>query len=61
MNEEKVSKDLRYRRVQGILGNTSFSLVLPKSYALDLGIGKGDYVKVKQEGNRIWIEKEEDT
>jgi antitoxin component of MazEF toxin-antitoxin module len=49
------------RKVQGIVGENSLSIILPKSYALDLGIGKGDYVKVKQEGNRIWIEKEEDT
>ena len=47
------------RKVQGIVGENSLSIILPKSYAIDLGIGKGDYVKVKQEGKRIWIEKEQ--
>ena len=35
-----------YRKVQGIVGENSFSIVLPKHYAINLGIGKGDYVKV---------------
>jgi hypothetical protein len=45
------------RRIQGLIGDCSFSVVLPKSYALNLNIGKGDYVKVYQEENRIIIEK----
>jgi len=46
-----------YRRIQGLVGEKSFSLVLPKSYAIELGIGKGDFVKVSQEDNKIIIEK----
>jgi antitoxin component of MazEF toxin-antitoxin module len=46
-----------YRKVQGIVGEQSFSVVLPKKYAIDLGIGKGDFVKVRQEQNKIVIEK----
>ena len=46
-----------YRKIQGLIGETSFSVVLPKSYAIHLGIGKGDFVKVRQEENRIIIEK----
>lgn len=46
-----------YRKVQGLVGEQSFSVVLPKSYAVHLGIGKGDFVKVKQEGEKIVIEK----
>ena len=46
-----------YRKVQSILGDVSFSVVLPKSYAAHLGIGKGDFVKVYQQKNRIIIEK----
>jgi hypothetical protein len=30
---------------------------LPKVYALNLGIGKGDFVKVRQEEAKIIIEK----
>lgn len=46
-----------YRRIQGLVGNQSFCVVLPKSYAINLGIGKGDFVKVRQEGEKIVIEK----
>jgi bifunctional DNA-binding transcriptional regulator/antitoxin component of YhaV-PrlF toxin-antitoxin module len=46
-----------YRRVQGIVGESSFSVILPKSYAVSLGIGKGDFVKVYQEDNKIIMEK----
>ncbi|MGC2308627.1 MAG: AbrB/MazE/SpoVT family DNA-binding domain-containing protein [Nitrososphaeraceae archaeon] len=48
-----------YRKVQGIVGENSFSIVLPKHYAINLGIGKGDYVKVVQDGKRLLIEKAE--
>jgi hypothetical protein len=52
-----VSKVSEYRKVQGIVGDLSFSVVLPKKYAIDLGIGKGDFVKVHQKDNTIVIEK----
>jgi bifunctional DNA-binding transcriptional regulator/antitoxin component of YhaV-PrlF toxin-antitoxin module len=48
---------MEYRKVKGLVGEQSFSVVLPKSYAIHLGIGKGDFVKVRQEENRIIIEK----
>jgi bifunctional DNA-binding transcriptional regulator/antitoxin component of YhaV-PrlF toxin-antitoxin module len=48
---------MEYRKVQGLVGEQSFSVVLPKSYAIHLGIGIGDFVKVRQEENRIIIEK----
>lgn len=49
--------DYVFRKVQGIVGEYSFSIVLPKSFANDLGIGKGDYVKVSQDNDKIIIEK----
>jgi bifunctional DNA-binding transcriptional regulator/antitoxin component of YhaV-PrlF toxin-antitoxin module len=49
--------DLEYRKVQGLVGEQSFSIVLPKSYALHLGIGKGDFVKIHEEDKKIVIEK----
>jgi antitoxin component of MazEF toxin-antitoxin module len=52
-----MNSNIEFRKVQGLIGETSFSVVLPKEYALDLGIGKGDFVKVKQEENKIVIEK----
>ena len=41
--------DYDYRTV-GIVGTASFCVVLPKEYAISLGVGKGDFVIV---GNRI--------
>ena len=46
-----------YYRTAGLVGSTSFSIVLPKQYAIELGVGKGDFVKVSREQNRIVIEK----
>ncbi len=34
--------------------------MLPKAYAIDLGIQKGDFVKVIQEGQKIIVEKAND-
>ena len=51
-------KDLvEYRKIQGLVGEQSFSVILPKQYAMNLRIGKGDFVKVHQEDQKIVIEK----
>lgn len=42
---------------QALVGESSFSVVLPRGYAVNLGIAKGDFVKVRQEESRIVIEK----
>ena len=57
MKDTQSSYKLEYRKIQGIMGDQSFSLVLPKAYTTDLGIQKGDFVKVIQEGQKIIIEK----
>jgi len=54
---EKRNDAAMYRRIQGLVGEQSFSLVLPKQYAINLGIGKGDFVRVTQVDNKIIIEK----
>jgi len=46
-----------YRKVQGLVGESSFSIVLPKSFAIALGIGKGDFVKVYTNESKIIVEK----
>ena len=51
------TNQFEYRKIQPIVGGISFSVILPKSYALNLGLGKGDFVKVRQEGQSIVIEK----
>ena len=48
---------MQVRKVQGLVGEQSFSIVLPKHYATNLQIGKGDYVIVTQRDNKIVIEK----
>ena len=46
-----------YYRTDGLVGSTSFSIVLPKQYAIELGVGRGDFVKVSREQNKVVIEK----
>lgn len=46
-----------YRKIQGLVGDASFSVVLPKQFATSLGIAKGDFVKVHLDSDRIIIEK----
>lgn len=53
-NYETIEK----RRVQGLVGDASFTIVLPKKYALKLGISKGDYVTIIEEHNAIIIKKD---
>jgi hypothetical protein len=48
---------MEVRKVQGLVGEQSFSIVLPKQYATNLQIGKGDFVKVIQQDNKIIVEK----
>lgn len=46
-----------YYRTAGIVGTTSFCVVLPKQYAINLGVGKGDFLKVSQQQDKIVIQK----
>ena len=52
--------DKAIRKIQGIMGERSFSVILPKQYAMNLGVGKGDVVIIKQEKDKITIEKARD-
>jgi bifunctional DNA-binding transcriptional regulator/antitoxin component of YhaV-PrlF toxin-antitoxin module len=45
------------RRVQALQGERSFTLVLPKQFAIELGIGRGDFLKCHIEDNRLIVEK----
>jgi hypothetical protein len=42
---------------RSIIGDVSFSVCLPKQYAIGLGLHKGDFVRVTQEESKIIIEK----
>lgn len=40
--------DFEYRKIQELIGESSFSIILPKKYATDIGLDKGDFVKVRK-------------
>jgi hypothetical protein len=50
-------KNLEIRKVQALQGERSFTLVFPKEFAAELGIGKGDFLKCQVEGNRLIVQK----
>jgi antitoxin component of MazEF toxin-antitoxin module len=47
------------RKVQALQGEKSLTVVLPKEFASELKIGKGDYLKVIMENNRLILERAE--
>jgi hypothetical protein len=55
--DTKNNTNKEYRKVQGLVGESSFSIVLPKSFAIALGIGKGDFVKVYTDEKKIIVER----
>jgi hypothetical protein len=57
MSEEK--EKLTVRKVQAYTGEKSLTIVLPKSFTSDLGIQKGDYLKVERNGRTLILEKAE--
>lgn len=57
MKENIASTTLR--KVQAYHGERSLTIVLPRIFAVNLGIAKGDYLKVKMENNRLILEKAE--
>jgi hypothetical protein len=50
-------RQVEYRKIQALVGEHSLFCVLPRAYAVNLGIQKGDFVKVYQIENRIIIER----
>ena len=49
--------NLEIRRVQALQGERSFTVVLPKEFAVGLGIGRGDFLKCTVDGKKLVIEK----
>ena len=49
--------NVELRRVQALHGERTLTFVLPKSFAVHLGIGKGDFLKCHVDGNRLIVEK----
>jgi bifunctional DNA-binding transcriptional regulator/antitoxin component of YhaV-PrlF toxin-antitoxin module len=50
---------IEIRRTQALTGDRSLTLVLPKQFAIELGITKGDFLKCHVESNRLIVEKAE--
>jgi bifunctional DNA-binding transcriptional regulator/antitoxin component of YhaV-PrlF toxin-antitoxin module len=48
---------IEIRRIQALTGDRSLTLVFPKLFAIELGIGKGDFLKCYVDGNRLIAEK----
>jgi hypothetical protein len=51
------SDNIEIRRIQALTGERSFTLVFPKQFAIELGIGKRDFLKCRIDGNRLIVEK----
>jgi bifunctional DNA-binding transcriptional regulator/antitoxin component of YhaV-PrlF toxin-antitoxin module len=52
-----MSEDIEIRRVQSYTGERSLTIVLPRIFSDKLKIGKGDFLKVYIENNRLILEK----
>ena len=48
---------IEIRKVQALTGERSFTLVFPKHFAVELGVGRGDFLKCQINGNRLIVEK----
>jgi bifunctional DNA-binding transcriptional regulator/antitoxin component of YhaV-PrlF toxin-antitoxin module len=44
-------------KIRSIIGEQSFTLPLPKQFAVQLGIGKGDFLDCQIDGNRLIVKK----
>ena len=57
MEYSVINDKIEVRRVQSLQGEKSFTIVLPKEFAVQLGIGKGDFLKCLVDSNRLIVEK----
>jgi bifunctional DNA-binding transcriptional regulator/antitoxin component of YhaV-PrlF toxin-antitoxin module len=48
---------IEVRRIQALTGERSFTLVFPKQFATELGVGRGDFVKCRIDSGRLVVEK----
>ncbi|MDQ3838882.1 MAG: AbrB/MazE/SpoVT family DNA-binding domain-containing protein, partial [Thermoproteota archaeon] len=50
-------REIEIRRAQALTGDRSLTIVLPKHFAIQLGISKGDFLKCHVENHRLVLEK----
>ena len=55
-----MKKEIEFRKIISVNHNFSLCVTIPKSYVKNLGITKGDTVKLKQLDDYIVIKKAED-
>jgi hypothetical protein len=55
--EDTKQSGTEIRRVQALTGLRSLTIVLPRVFAEELGISKGDFLTVKMEDNRLLLQK----
>jgi hypothetical protein len=53
----EINERIKIRRLQALTGERSLTLVFPKQFAAELGIGKGDFLKCYVDGKRLIVEK----
>jgi antitoxin component of MazEF toxin-antitoxin module len=53
------SSQTEIRKLQGIHGNSTYTIVLPKEFISTLNLVKGDYLKCRVSDQRLIIEKAE--
>jgi bifunctional DNA-binding transcriptional regulator/antitoxin component of YhaV-PrlF toxin-antitoxin module len=53
------SKDKPKYQAIGLAGKTSYIFVIPKDFATDIGLEKGDFLRVSKEAKRLIVEKAE--
>jgi hypothetical protein len=52
---------IEIRKVQALTGERSLTLVLPKQFAIKLGVGRGDFMKCRVESGSLlkkWCHRE---
>lgn len=54
---DQIKERIKIRRLQALTGERSLTLVFPKQFAVELGIGKGDFLKCYVDRNRLIVEK----
>ena len=52
-------KQITLRKVQSYSGERSLTLVLPKSFITQIGVEKGDFMKVQLKDRKLIMEKAE--
>ena len=52
-----IEDSIEVRRIQALTGERSFTLVFPKQFATELGVGRGDFVKCRIDSGRLVVEK----